>query len=74
MGSPQTTMSTTHAITHNLGQKYVNVTVYNTADQQIIPQSVTLNSANQLTVTFNKAIDATVVITGVPGVTAADGS
>jgi len=71
-GSPS--VATLHTINHNLGQKYVNVTVYNLADQQIIPQYVTMVSATQLTVEFNKAIDCVVVITGVPGVIAADGS
>ena len=71
-GSPSA--ATTHVINHNLGQKYVNVTVYNSADNQIIPQSVVLNSATQLTVTLNQALDITVVIMGVPGVVAKDGS
>ena len=72
LGSPSA--ATSHTINHNLGQKYVNVTIYNSSDQQIIPQSVELDSATALTVTFNKAIDCVVVITGVAGVTAADGS
>lgn len=71
-GSPS--VGTSHTINHNLGQQFVNVTVYNTSNEQIVPQGVTLNSANQLIVTFNAAIDCKVVIVGVAGVTAGDGA
>jgi len=65
--------ATSHTITHNLGQQFVNPTVYLQDSspltyRQIIPQSVTLDSVNQLTVTFNKAINCVVVVMGVPGV------
>jgi len=65
--------ATNHTVTHNLGQQFVNPTIYLQDSSpmtytQIIPQSVTLDSANQLTVTFNKAINCVIVVMGVPGV------
>lgn len=61
--------ATSHTITHNLGQQYVSVTVYDqTGPAQIIPQSVTLTDANTVTITFNSAIQCYAVIMGVPGV------
>jgi len=62
------TSATTWVVTHNLGQKYVNVTVVDSNDQVIIPQSITMDSATQTTVTFNTAIAGTAIIMGVPGV------
>jgi hypothetical protein len=59
------TSATTQVVTHNLGQKYCNVTVVDSTDEVIIPQSITFNSANQLTVTFNSAIACTVIVMGV---------
>lgn len=56
---------TTHVVTHSLGQKYCNVTVVDSTDEVIIPQSITFNSASQLTVVFNTAIACTVVVMGV---------
>jgi hypothetical protein len=63
----------THTVTHNLGQQFVNVTVYKQegsplAYSQIIPQSVVLDSSTQLTVTFTAAIQCVIVASGVPGV------
>jgi hypothetical protein len=58
--------ATNHTVTHNLGQKYCNVTVVDTAtDEVIIPQSITFNSANQLTVTLTSALAIKVVVMGV---------
>lgn len=58
--------ATSHAITHNIGQQYCNVTVVDNNDEVVIPQSITFNNANQLTVTFTSALQCTVVIMGVP--------
>jgi hypothetical protein len=58
--------ATSHVVSHNLGQRYVNVTVIDAAtNEQIIPQSVTFDSANQLTVTLNTALALKVVCMGV---------
>lgn len=57
--------ATTHTVTHNIGSQYCNVTVIDAAtDEQVIPQSVSFDSVNQLTVTFNQAISARVVVMG----------
>ena len=61
--------SSSHTVMHNLGQKYCNVTVVDSTDEVIIPQSITFDSAGQLTVTFTSAIACKVVVMGVnPGV------
>jgi len=57
--------STTHTVSHNLGQKYCNVTVVDSGDEVVIPQSITFDSVGQLTVTFTSAIDCKVVVMGV---------
>jgi hypothetical protein len=59
------TAGTTHTVTHNLGQKYCNVTVVDSIDEVVIPQSIKFDSANQLTVTFNASIACKVVVMGV---------
>ena len=62
--------STTHVITHNTGAKYNNVTVVDnttgsvTLDQVVIPNGIKFDTANQLTVTFNSAIDCVVIVSG----------
>jgi hypothetical protein len=60
--------NTSFTVTHNLNQKFVNVTVYDSSFNQIIPQSVVLNTVNQLTVTVNSAINLYVVVMGITGV------
>lgn len=57
--------SASHTVTHNLGQQYCNVTVVDSTDNVVIPESIVFNSANGLTVTFNSAIDCKVVVMGV---------
>lgn len=59
------TAATTHTVTHNLNQKYCNVTVVDNTDNVIIPESIVFNTANQLTVTFNASIACSVVVMGV---------
>lgn len=56
--------ATTHTVTHNIGQKYCTVTVINSTDNMIIPDSVAFVSANSLTVTFNTAITCKVAVSG----------
>jgi hypothetical protein len=60
--------ATSHVINHGLGQQYVNVTVVDGSDQVIIPQSITMTDANNLTVTLSSAAAVTVIVTGVAGV------
>lgn len=57
---------TSHAVTHNLAQRFCNVTVIDDSNEVVIPQSIVFDSANVLTVTFNAAIDCKVVVMGVP--------
>lgn len=57
--------STTHTVTHSIGQKFCNVTVVDSSDEVIIPQSIKFDSASQLTVTFNAAIACKVICMGV---------
>ncbi len=60
------TSSTTHTVNHGLGQKYCNVTVVESvSDEVVIPESITFNNDNQLTVTFNSALDCKVIVMGV---------
>jgi hypothetical protein len=56
--------NTTHTVTHNLGQKYCNVTVVDSTDEVVIPQSIHFTDANSLVVTFNTSIAAKVVVMG----------
>jgi hypothetical protein len=57
--------ATSHAVPHNIGSQFCNVTVIDSAtNEQIIPQSVVFNSANQLTVAFNVALACKVVVMG----------
>ena len=56
--------ATSHTVTHGLGQKYVNVTIVDDADEVVIPQSIVYNSTTQLTVTFNTALQAKVIVSG----------
>jgi hypothetical protein len=65
------TPATSYTVTHNLNQRFVNVTVYDSTYNQIIPNSVVLTDANTVTVTVNTAIDLYVVVMGVTGVAAA---
>ena len=52
----------THVVTHNLGQQFTQVTVIDSTNQVIIPDSVTFDSANQLTVVFSSAINCKVAV------------
>lgn len=58
--------ATVHSITHNLDQMYCNVTVMDTDDEVVIPQSIKFNNNNTLTVSFTSAIACRVVVMGVP--------
>lgn len=56
--------ATSHTVTHNIGSKYCNVTVVDEFDAVIIPQDIIFDDNNQLTVTFNTAINCKVVVMG----------
>lgn len=58
--------ATTHTITHNRGIKYWNVTVIDDTDEVVIPQSIRFVNSNTLEVTFNVAINCTVIANGRP--------
>ncbi len=57
--------SVSHTVTHNLGQRYCNVTIVDDTDEVVIPQSITFNSPAALTVTFTSAVQCKVVVMGV---------
>lgn len=55
-----------HTVTHNLKQKYANVTVVDAAtDEVIIPQSIVFANENSLTVTLNAQLAIKVVVMAV---------
>ena len=56
--------SAEHVVTHNIGSRYCNVTVIDSSDKVIIPDSITFDDANSLTVGFASAITCRVVVTG----------
>jgi hypothetical protein len=51
----QTTPSTTWTFNHNLGEQYPTVTIYDGNDEVIIPQTISADSNNTLTITFPSA-------------------
>jgi hypothetical protein len=52
----QTSAASTWTVTHNLGVQYPNVTVYNSSNEIIIPQTITATDTNTLTLTFGSAV------------------
>jgi hypothetical protein len=48
----QSSSSSTWTITHNLNYKYLSVTVYDSSDNVMLPESIVANSENQLTISF----------------------
>lgn len=58
--------ATSHTVTHALGVRYCNVTVIDSATNEvIIPQSIVFDSTTALTVTFNTAVACKVVVMGI---------
>lgn len=60
----------TWTVNHGLGQQFVNVTVMaetGTPDEYevVIPQSITMTTANQVVITFNTAIAGAVAVMGI---------
>ena len=56
--------STTWTVTHGLNQQFVNVTIYDSTNSVIIPQSIVATSATVVTVTFNVPVAGTIVVMG----------
>ena len=57
--------STSHVYNHGLNQQWVNVTVLDSTDQVIIPNSITMTDANNVTVTFGTSIECRIIVMGV---------
>ena len=51
-----------YSVSHNFGTKNVIVTVYNNNDSQIIPESVTTSTDNQVDITFCESTSGRVVV------------
>ena len=59
--------STTWAVTHSLATKYPVVTIWDDNDQVIIPESITADTTNTATITFEQAMSGRASFTlGVP--------
>jgi hypothetical protein len=56
------TSSASHTVTHNLGQKYCNVTVVDSNDKVIVPDSITYTDSNSLLVEFSTALTCKVIV------------
>ncbi len=56
--------SLTWSVTHNLENKYVNITCYDTSDKVMEPQEIEVTSENTLTITWGIATAGKVVVTG----------
>jgi hypothetical protein len=63
----QTSAASTWTVTHNLGVQYPNVTVYNSSNEIIIPQTITATDANTLTLTFGSAVSG-YAVAGIGGI------
>jgi hypothetical protein len=55
--------ATSHTVTHNMGNKYVQVTVVDSTDEVVIPESIVYTDANSLTVTFTQSANCRVIVT-----------
>ena len=51
-----------HTVVHDIGTKYCQVLVVDSSDKVVIPDAITFNSNNQLTVDFISAITCKVVV------------
>jgi hypothetical protein len=63
----QSSAASTWTVTHNLGVQYPNVTVYNSSNEIIIPQTITATDTNILTLTFGSAV-AGYAVAGIGGI------
>lgn len=62
----QASASTTWNITHNLNSESPVVQLYDSSGNQLIPNAVTINNANTLTVTFTSAQSGTAIVMAGP--------
>jgi hypothetical protein len=53
-----------HTVAHNLGSQFANVTVIDSANKVIIPDGISFDDVNTLTVSFSSAITCKVVVSG----------
>lgn len=58
------TSSLTWSVNHKLDNQYVNVTCYNSSDEIIEPQTITMTDADNLSVEFGVATAGRVTVTG----------
>ena len=58
----QTSDSATWVINHNIGHKYPVVTVYDSSDEMILPETGTATDSDTFTLTFNEAIQGKAVV------------
>jgi len=59
-----TTPASSHVVVHNFANKYVDVTVVDTSDEVILPDSISYTDDNTVTVGFTSPILCRVIITG----------
>ena len=58
----QSSAATTWTISHNFDYQFVNVDVYDSNDQIVIPTSITATDTNTITLTFGSAISGNAII------------
>jgi hypothetical protein len=63
----QSTAASTWVFTHNLDVQYPNVTVYNSIGQVVLPQSITANDTNTLTLEFGTNVSG-YAVAGIGGI------
>ena len=68
----QTTPASTWTFTHNLNVQYPNVTVYSTAGQVVLPQSITATDVNTLVLEFGTNV-AGYAVAGIGGIISVNG-
>ena len=58
----QTSAATTWTVSHNFDLQYVNVDVYDSNDQIVIPTSITATDSNTITLTFGSAVSGNAIL------------
>lgn len=58
---------TTQIVVHNLGDTEPMVACYDSTNKSVFPESITIDNANQVTVTFNPAFSGKIVVQGGAG-------
>lgn len=56
--------SATHVVNHGFANKYVDVTVVDSTDEVILPDSIQYTDDNNVTVTFTSPVQCRVIVTG----------